>query len=189
MHKVITIIRQIAPANLPTITPLDEPTRPMNEQELLNRGIVHLSGDIYSCIQQLERDDITLEWKPIQELPGTVVSEGLLQERHDKLPAEIRAKVMKASVIRSSLGNADDLVSAVLLEAAGAAANAVGMIEGAPLIDVADPEMLLSEAQRQVMTPDSGFTRETVTMEDMAAGDVIEAENLIPHSWAGEPKR
>lgn len=191
MHKITTSIRQIAPADLPTVTPIGEATRPMNEQELLNRGIVHLSGDIYSCIEQHVRNDDDLIWSPVEgkSLPGTVVSEGLLQERHDKLPAEIRAKVMKASVIRSTLGNADDLVSAVLLEAAGAAAKAVGVIDGAPLIDVADPEILLLEAQRQLSIPDSGFTRETVTMEDVAAGDVIEAQNLIPHSWAGEPRR
>jgi hypothetical protein len=191
MHKIVTSIRQIAPADLPTVTPIGEATRPMNEQELLNAGIQRLTGDYYSCIHQEERDDDTLQWSPKegQSLPGTVVTEGFLEQRHDKLPADVRAKVMKASVIRSTLGNADDLVSAVLLDAASAAEKAVGMIEGAPLIDVADPEMLLGEAQRQLSIPDSGFTRETVAMADMAAGDVIEAENLIPHSWAGEPKR
>lgn len=191
MHRVVTSIKKILPNELPAVTPIGEATRPMNDQELLSAGIQHLSGDYYSCIEQHVRDDETLTWAPKegQALPGTVVSEGLLQERHDKLPADVRAKVMKASVIRSTLGNADDLVSAVLLEAASAAEKAVGMIEGAPLIDVADPEMLLGEAQRQLSTPDSSFTRETVAMDDMAAGDVIEAENLIPHSWAGEPKR
>lgn len=191
MHRIETSIRRIAAADLPTITPIGGATRPMNDAELLNMGIQHLSADYYSCIEQHVRDDETLTWAPKegQALPGTVVSEGLLQERHDKLPADVRAKVMKASVIRSTLGNADDLVSAVLLEAAGAAEKAVGMVEGAPLIDVADPEMLLGEAQRQLSIPDSGFTRGTVTMDDMAAGDVIEAENLIPHSWAGEPRR
>ena len=190
MHQIKTSIRQIAPADLPRVTPIGETTRPMNDAELLNMGIQHLSGDYYSCIHQEERDDDTLQWSPKegQALPGTVVSEGLLQERHDKLPADVRAKVMKASVIRSTLGNADDLVSAVLLEAASAAEKVVGLVEGAPLIDVADPETLLGEAQRQLSIPDSGFTRETVAMDDMAAGDVIEAQNLIPHSWAGEPK-
>ena len=52
----------------------------MNDQELLNTGIQHLSGDYYSCIHQEERDDDTLQWSPKegQSLPGTVVSEGFL---------------------------------------------------------------------------------------------------------------
>ena len=191
MHKISTSVREIKPAELPTVRDMDGTVRPATDQDLLNMGIQHLSADYYSCIHQEERDPETLTWAPKegQSLPGTVISEGLLQERHDKLPADVRAKVMKASVIRSTLGNADDLVSAVLLDAAAAADKAVGMVEGAPLIDVAAPELLLLKAQRQVSIPDSSFTRETVAMDDMAAGDVIEAENLIPHSWAGEPKR
>lgn len=192
MHRINTSIRRIAAADLPTITPIGEPTRPMNAQELLNTGIQHLSGDFYSCISQDERDDETLEWRPKdgQALPGAVVTQGVLQERYAKLPADVKGKILRASVIRSSLGNADDLASAVLIQAAEAAEAAVGPVrDGEPLIDVADARLVLSEAQRQLGIEGSGFSRTAVQMDAVAVGDVIEAEDIIPHSWAGEPKR
>ena len=191
MHRIVTSIKKILPAELPTITPIGESPRPMNDQDLLNMGIQHISGDYYSCIHQEERDEETLTWRPKegQSLPGTVVSEGFLQERHDKLPPDVRSQIMKASVIRSTLGNADDLASAVLLEAAGAADKAVGVVDGAPLLDVSHPDLLLGEAQRLVAVPDSGFTRETVAMKDVAIGDVVEQEDIVPHQWLGEPRR
>lgn len=192
MHKIQTSIREIAPADLPKVHDLDGIERTATDAELLNMGIQHIRDDLYSCIHQEERDPETLVWQPKegQALPGVVITEGNLKDRHDKLPTEVRGKILKASVIRSSLGNADDLASAVLIEAAEAAEAAVGPVrDGAPLIDVADARMVLSEAKRQLEIEDSGFTREAVPMDDVAVGDVIEAEGIIPHSWAGEPRR
>ncbi len=141
MHKIVTSIRQIAPADLPTVTPIGEAMRVMNDQELLNLGIVPLSNDFYSCIAQHTRDEETLEWKPIegQDHPGTVITEGFLQDRHDKLPPEIRSKIMVAHVERTD-----------------------------------------KKGKKSV---------ERVKMADVQLGDTVIASDVIPHSWAGEPKR
>lgn len=191
MHRISTSIREIAPADLPKVRDMEGVERTATDAELLNMGIQRINGDLFSCIEQSVRDDETLQWKPKdQPLPGTVITEGNLKDRHDKLPSEVRGKILKASVIRSSLGNADDLASAVLIEAAEEAEAAVGPVrDGEPLIDVADARMVLSEAQRQLEIEGSGFSREAVPMDDVAVGDVIEAEGIIPHSWAGEPRR
>ena len=51
--------------------------------------------------------------------------------------------------------------------------------------DAIDP--IVEEALRLARIPDNGIELHNVTMEDVdAAGDVVEARNLIPHSWAGE---
>lgn len=192
MHQVKTSIRQILPADLPTITPIGEATRPMNDQELLNMGIARISGDFYSCIHQEERDPDTLEWRPKegQSLPGTVISEGVLTDRHAKLPADIRSKVMRASVIRSTTSEtAKAAVTANLSELTATLNDVVGDVNGAPLLDTTSPEAHLVEAQRLAAIPDSGLERELVAMADVADGDVVEADSIIPHSWAGEPKR
>lgn len=193
MHKIVTSIRRIAPAELPTITPIGEATRPMNDQELLNAGIQHLSGDYYSCIHQEERDDDTLQWSPKegQSLPGTVVTEGFLQQRHAELPDDVKGQILRASVIRSKDSKlpADDLASAALIEASGAAAKAVGTVNGAPLLDVAHPDLLIAEAQRLVAMPDSTLERKIVAMDAVVQGDVVELDGIYPHSWSGEPRR
>jgi hypothetical protein len=193
MHKIVTSIRQIAPTDLPTVTPIGEATRPMNDAELLNMGIQHLSGDYYSCIHQEERDDDTLQWAPKegQSLPGTVVTEGFLQQRHAELPDDVKGLVMQARVIRSTTPavSAKAAADANLAEVGTALETSVGMVAGAPLVDTTSPEAQLLEAQRMVGIPGSGLERETVPMADVMAGDVVEAEGLIPHSWAGEPRR
>jgi hypothetical protein len=192
MHQIKTSIRQIASADLPTVTPIGEATRPMNDQELLNAGIQHISGDLYSCIHQEERDPETLAWAPKdgRSLPGTVVSEGFLQERHDKLPAGVRSQVMRARVIRSTGSlSAKDTTASSLAEVGAVLESSVGLVDGAPLVDTTSQEAQLAEAQRLAAIPDSGLERELVAMADVSAGDMVEAEGLIPHSWAGEPKR
>jgi hypothetical protein len=139
MHKIVTSIRQIAAADLPTITPVGEATRPMNEQELLNHGLVALGNDYYSAIHQETRDEETGTWKPLVEHPGAVISEGFLEQRHAALPPDVRAKIMVAHVERTDK-------------------------KGKKTVD-------------------------RVQMADVQPGDTVIAENVFPHSWAGEPKR
>jgi hypothetical protein len=191
MHQVKTSYRRIPPTDLPTVTPIGEAARPMNDQELLNAGIVHISGDIYSCIHQEERDEDTLEWRPKdgQSLPGTVITEGVLADRHAKLPSDVRSQVMRAQIIRSKTGSAKAAVSTNLAELSAVLANTVGLIDGAPLVDTTSQDAQLEEAQRLIGVPDSGLEREFVSMADVVDGDIVEADSLIPHSWAGEPKR
>lgn len=181
MHKIVTSIREIPLAEIAG----------RSEQDLLNAGIAHISGDLYSCVEQHERTP-ELVWAPTDRpLPGVPLSEGLLKERHAKLPLEVRDSVMRASVIQSSdpAFLADDLALAALILAAAEADRLVGKVDGESLIDVSDPKLLVGEAQRLLSLSDTTLVRKAVSMESVAAGDVIEAENLIPHSWSGEPKR
>lgn len=155
MHQVKTSIRRILPAELPTVTPIDEAPRTMNDQELLNAGLQRISGDIFSCIYQEERDEETFEWRPRfgQSLPGTVIAEGLLLERHAKLPADVRAEVMR-SVVRRVV---DDIPP-----------------------DLPEGSLAVSEVVVDVITLPMSEVRDT---------DVVDETALIPHSWAGEPRR
>jgi hypothetical protein len=192
MHRIQTTIRHIAPAELPTVTPVgEEVAREMTEQELLDAGIVALGNDLYSCIHHEEPDERTLEWRPKegQALPGTVISAGVLTERHAKLPQDVRLKVMRASIIRAKAGSAKDAVTQNLAEVGAVLADKVGLVEDAPLIDTTSQQAELAEAQRLATLPDSGLEREIVPMIDVTDADVVEADSLIPHSWAGEPRQ
>ena len=103
----------------------------------------------------------------------------------------MKGQILRASVIRSKDSKlpADDLASAALIEASGAAAKAVGTVDGAPLLDVAHPELLIAEAQRLLAMPDSTLERKTVAMDSVVQGDVVIEEGIYPHSWSGEPKK
>jgi hypothetical protein len=89
----------------------------------------------------------------------------------------------------AKVGSARDVVAANLAEVGAVLTANVGDVDGAPLVDTSSPEATLLEAQRLASSPDSDLERELVSMADVAEGDVVEAESLIPHSWAGEPKR
>lgn len=145
MHQIKTSIRRILPGDLPSTDP----------QELLNRGIFPLGNDLYSCIHQEVRDPDSLEWVPIegQALPGEVLSEGTVHERHAKLPADLRAQVLRASVRR--------IVDDVPLELPQGSQAVADLI-----VDV------LAVPQSEVLDT-----------------DIVDEIGLIPHSWAGEPKR
>lgn len=187
MHQLKISIRKILPAEIPTVTPIGEPPRPMNAQELLNLGIVPLGNDLYSCVHQEERDPETLEWRPRpgQNLLGEAVSEGLLHDRHARLPGDVRSLVLRAQVLKKG----KDAATANLTELAGVLETEVGLVDGVPFVETGTDEAVLVEAQRLASVPDSGVSRELVAMADVDAADLVEAEGLIPHSWSGEPKR
>jgi hypothetical protein len=196
MHRITPTIRRIADAELPQVRDAGSgELRPATDQELLDRGIVHLKDDLYSCVEQQLRDDETLEWSHVGDpLPGQVVTAGDVKERHAKLPADVRGKVLRAQVIRSTdpAVKVLELVEVNLLEQQAAIEAAVGDIlvpdaEPRPLVDFEQPAMILEEAQRLAAMPDNGIERVTVAMADVAGdADVVEVENLIPHAWAGE---
>lgn len=102
MHRVTHCIRRITPAEIPTVTPLDgSAPRPMNEQELLNLGVVRIRGDVYSCCVQENADD-GRTWTPAVALPGVELSRGRPKERFRQLPAGVRAEVLNAQVERTT---------------------------------------------------------------------------------------
>jgi hypothetical protein len=192
VHKVSYSIRRIVPGELPTARELDGTPRPMTTEELLNAGIQHLEGELYSCVDQYRRDPDTLAWSAEgPESPGEVITEGPLRDRHARLPADVRAQVLRAQVIRSADPEAPAraLVETTLVEVAAALAEYVGDVAGAPLVDLAGPAAVLEEAQRLVEIPDNGIERTVVPMATVDAGDVVEADGLIPHTWQGESHR
>lgn len=191
MHEVRRSIRRIAPSELPTV-PGDGATRPMTDAELLNVGIAPLGDDLYSCVDQYRRDPETFAWTAEgPESPGVVIAEGSLADRHARLPAEVAVQVLRAQVIRSDdpATPADATVETNLAEAAAALALNVGDVNGAPLVDLSGPAAVLEEAQRLVEIPGNGIERHLVSMAEVAAGDVLEADRIIPHAWAGESAR
>ena len=177
MHRVTTSIRRIDPAEMAGIS----------DQELLNRGLVPLGNDLYSCITQEERDPDSLAWQPKdgQTLPGTVIRQGLLEERHAKLPTAIKPLVMRARILKDGKRLASESLAALAAELL----ESVGSVEGAPLIDTESPEAIAAEARRLAEVPGSGVSRGLVPMADVTQDDLTEAEGLIPHSWAGEPRK
>jgi hypothetical protein len=86
MHRIVTSIRQIDPAEIAGLS----------DQQLLDRGMHPLGQDHYSCVHQ-EEMDADGNWRPKegQQLPGTIVTEGTLEERHKRLPGHLKAKIMK----------------------------------------------------------------------------------------------
>ena len=191
MHRIVYTYREVLPSDLPRVRDADGELRAAMDDELLSLGLKRISGDYFSAIEQHERDDETLMWSPKgQALAGTVVSQGLLPERHAKLPADVKPRILRAAVIRSSTSvSTKEAAESNLAEVGAVLGEVVGDVGGAPLIDTISPEALLEEAKRLADTPDSGFDRVTVPMADVTGGDVVEADSLIPHSWAGEPKR
>lgn len=201
MHKIVYSLRQIAPAELPTVRDADGTARPATPGELLNMGIQHVNEDVYSCTEQLASDDAEAAatgertWKHAgPPLPGIELGSGSVRERHAQLPATIKPKVLRSSVIRQTdteVPSARALAQANIDEQAAAMAEFVGpVVRGGvatPLVDVGAPEALLVEAQRLAAIPNNGIARVTVPMADVAAAaDVVEREGLIPHHWAGE---
>lgn len=197
MHRVIRTIRAIADEDLPTLRDLESgEQRAATEQDLLNMDIVRLAPGIYSCQEQERRDEETLEWLPHDLLkPGDVLSEGeVAVRRYAALKPAVRAKVMRATVIRSESISMKELVATNLSEQRAAIEKSVGLVDGAmpfvpdvdaPIEDVIAAE--LEEARRLMLAPANDIARVSVPMEEIARDtDVIEAEDEIPHAWAGE---
>lgn len=117
MHRVTHSIRRILPAEIPTVTPLDgSGTRQRNEQELLNLGIVHIRGDVYSCCVQENTDD-GRTWTPGVALPGVELSRGRPRERFQRLSPAVRTEATKARIERTSGSGANRKTSTLVVPA------------------------------------------------------------------------
>jgi hypothetical protein len=190
VHQITYSIRRIAPAELPTVRDLDtDVERPMSAAELLNLDIVPLGDDLYSCADQSRRDPDTLEWSVVGvQSPGAAIAEGSLRERHARLPADVAPHVFRAQVIRSQdpATPVRETVESNLAEVGLALAEFVGLVDGAPLVDLSQPDAVLEEAQRLTEIHGNGIERAVVSMAMVDPGDVVEEDRIIPHRWSGE---
>lgn len=95
MHRVTSTIREIKPADLPKVN-----GKKATADQLLNLGIAHLDGDLYECREQENNHHSTPDapMVPLVEHKGKVISEGPVQTRHDRLPAEIKVDLWRAKV-------------------------------------------------------------------------------------------
>lgn len=181
MHRIIRSVRRILPAELPTVRDMETGTeRPMNPAELLNADIVCINEaeHLYSCQDQDVRDD-RMKWDRIGvPSPGEALSEGSIRERHDDLPDSVRHHVLRAVVYRSTDPGKPDLAIAqqAVLARAGIALDSQN-------------DVLLQRARRKAAKPGVLVEARTVPMSEKGAGDVVEAEGLYAHSWAGESRR
>jgi hypothetical protein len=194
MHQIVRSIKRILPADLPAAA----------DAELLNLGIVSLGDDLYSCCEQLRSDDeLAAElgtregtWAPHGEpIAGETLAAGDVRERHAKLSADVRAKIMRADVYRAvnPTKNAREMAEANILEQQAAIKEYVGDVvqpdgELAPLVDFeAQPDPVLAEAERMAAMPDSVVVLSRVTMGEIdEATDVVRTQDIVPHRWAGE---
>lgn len=168
MHRIIPSIRRIQTTDLPTVTPVGEPTRPATDQELLNLGIAHIGGDLYSCIHQ-EQTNEAGEWFKISEPhPGVEVSSGSVKDRYAALHPDDKALVLHAAVVR-------DIPLPLQ-----AAREAVAMAARTPIAATLDAGVV----EEGSPAPTQEVLR--VPLKDVLPGDVVQATNLIPHSWSGE---
>jgi hypothetical protein len=194
LHHVTYTLRTIAPEELPTApTSFEDPTpRALTEQELLDRGLVRLHDDLFECVEQSRRDPETLAWAPHgPPLPGTPIAAGPHRQRYGSVPAAHAPHVFRAQVIRSDdpASPAAAVAAGIVAEVAAELATAVGDVNGAPLLDLTHPDAVLEAAQRLVEIPGNGVERTVVPMIAVDAGDVVEADGIIPHRWHGESLR
>lgn len=102
-HQVTTRVREIPLADLPKVRELDGTERVANAQELLNMGLVATDEPNIYVSREQDRNDLDASgtYKPLSPLPGVVLAEGFSRrEVYGRLPASVRAKVLRARVRR-----------------------------------------------------------------------------------------
>lgn len=181
MHRIQYGYRRIDPDQLPTVRDFETgDPRAMSDGELLNIGLHRIDGDLFAfCVQERrELVDGDRIWKPAgSPLPGTVVSVGDVRERHERLPAEVRARIMRAHVYRATDRR----------NTARALADAEVAKRGQAAPTPAERKAAVLAEARTLARDSKGVVRVTVPMADVDPdGDVVEAEEVVPHAWAGE---
>lgn len=192
--------------------------RPCTEQELLNMGLQRIGLDLYSCAEQYrsDADDLVEDettgrlarawWRADDDGPwaseaekrsyprsaeacaqlhgrGTLLAHGRPRERYLKLEPAHRAKALRARVITGK-----PVVEAALAEQQQALDEAVGLVDGRPLVDLQAPAAKLAEARRLAARPEvPEVVEQLVPMADVdPAAHVVAETDLIPHCWQGE---
>lgn len=183
-------------------------TREPTKRELLQRNVRVLArpgdGSVYVSVGIVEWW-LTDVWG---ELPGEVISEGYLLQRYGRrkgaqadrytpgralgLPEEAVPHVLRARVFRSTDGTSlrAALESEVASEAIEPRVPVTGTRSAAR--PHPDEEAILEEARARAFPEDETTPtarRLMVPISAVDSGDVVEADELVPHRWAGEPDR
>lgn len=101
MHRVVTTIREILPADLPKVD-----GKKATLGQLLDLGITLYDAalNLYSVREQENNHysaDPLAAVVPLVELKGKVIAEGPVQSRHDRLPAKLKVDLWRARVVRT----------------------------------------------------------------------------------------
>lgn len=215
MHRTTYTIRRISDEQLPMIPTMDgTPSHRADVGELAHMGIHHLHDDIYSVVQidnrVIDRTTGEIAWVPrVEDLPGDVLTEGLVGDRFAALPADVKSHVMRVRVLRSTEN--DSLRARAhgnIVEAKTIFAERVGSIGDATMAAPAavvskDADVTEADVQTEARRLRGVFranphteTFEPIAVEhvvplaSVTADDVIEdATHIVPHTWAGEARR
>lgn len=175
-------------------------TRPPTERELLNRDLLYVrhleagltvegedgthttvEGDaIYLCASPDDMDDGRFP-------DGFRVSTGFLNQRHDKIKArapELAGRMMKVRVVRNPTGDLRARLDAEIGDPAPGEPMAGRFSRGPE--DPERAEKLRARAMELVGDEESLVVARTVFADEVAAGDVIDKDELYPVRIAGE---
>lgn len=181
-HQVVTRVREILPADLPRVRPLDGPERVANAQELLDMlGIVATDEpNIYVSREQERKERGSRQFRPMVALPGVVLAQGFsAKEVYGRLTPEMRARVLRARVFRSTEPDRrPDLRAhfAAVMERAG--------------IPGSEREQLTRDrARRDAQNPLIAVEERVLPMKDRLESDVVDESDIPPARFAGERDR
>jgi hypothetical protein len=179
MHHIKTQIREIKPDELPTVRDRDGAVRQANKQELLDLGYERVGeSNFFSSIHQ-ERTDADGNWKVHEghERHGRLITEGILPDRHKRLPADVRRQILHAHVFRST-DSGEDLN-----------AHIAGVMKRAKVPAEKQREATLEHLRHRASIKGDPVEQHFIPMAQIQAGDVVESDGHYPHQWANEPQR
>lgn len=211
MHRTTYTTRQIDAGDLPHVPNIDGSPRPATERELLDMGIRKIAEGIYSVVEiedrHIDPETGAQTWTARgRTIGGTVLTSGRHNRRYVDLPAEIRAKVMKARVLRSSdpATSLRSIAVANVNEARRMVTEHVGAMVARtsalfPLVSGQhDHAIVEAEAKRLrhvhverdgAEHPEPVAVEVTIPMSEVASEDIVDVDHVIPHAWAGELAR
>lgn len=211
MHRTTYTTRQIAAGDLPQVPNIDGTMREATDRELLDMGIRKIGDGLYSVVEiedrHIDHETGVQTWTPRgRTIGGTVLTSGRHNRRYADLPHELRVQVMKARVLRSSdpttslrrvaLDNVNE-ARRMVTEHVGAMVSRTSSLF--PLVSGEhDTAIIEAEAKRLRhvhVARDGAEHTEPIALEvmipmsEVASEDIVDADHIIPHSWAGELAR
>lgn len=199
--------RLIEDSDLPTTDVLDAEGEPTGETRTMDHGELQQVNLFHVCdlpasetIRLEDGADYTLAedgalylaaastraaW---EDFPGRVVTSGFLNDRNQRLPANVRERAWQAAVYRATDGS----------DLRGGIKNDLGLDTGVGPKVPADgshsatpekpeqAEQVLEEARNRAADPDAPVERRRVAMRDVQDTDVVETDEIYPLRIAGE---